>query len=247
VSSTPADRQWYHYIRFSELTGKKVLAQGVKTELTFDISTTPLPIWANDVHMFISYKKEGDPDAMTRAVGYLDLPEATPVDVFNNTDYTCANGQWYPSGSPALFQLKYNDTTFLRDVRDLYPHNVGNLSFWVESPEKTVFTSPAALAPNTTRRLGYILIDPTFTYGINKDYLHTTNPEDPWFDVEDPVTPHPGTAVINNSRYYPGMFNIRGKLMWGDTGIVYDNEGYRLGWSAAIDDSCSWDNLPLLP
>jgi hypothetical protein len=230
----------YAYIAHYPLkTGVSTLPQGNTSELTFDLSSQPISVKSTQVAMFVVYTSSDG----TQRIGYADIPEPTPVDIFNNTDYTCANGQWYPSGSPELFQLKYKNTsTYLREVRDLYPHNITNLAFWVKSPDNTLFTSSTILTPNSVKRLGYILTDSTFTYGFNEKYIHP-GPFDTWGEIENPVDTFPGTAVINNSSSYPGMMNIRGKLMWWGSGVVYENNSYLPGWSDAVDDSCSWSAL----
>lgn len=115
--------------------------------------------------------------------------------------------------------------------------------FWVQSPAKTVFTLPSVLVPNTLRRLGYILTDLTFTYGISETWVHTDQ-DDPWISTGDHIsTTHPGTAVINSDGFYPGMYNMRGKLMWWGAGYVLENLVYAYDWNGPIDDTCSWSVL----
>jgi hypothetical protein len=72
--------------------------------LDFDL-TSPLPTDAVDVNLTIVFK--GDLGAeLTNAVaiGFKDISEPTPVDLFNNTDLVCFGGNYVTYTDPALLQ-----------------------------------------------------------------------------------------------------------------------------------------------
>jgi hypothetical protein len=87
------------------------------------------------------------------------------------------------------------------------------------------------------------LTDFTFTYGYSKNWVHT-DPYDTWTNLMDPATPYPGTAVNNTAASYPGMYSMRSKLIWWGAGVIFNNSGYREGWSSVIDNSCLWETIP---
>jgi len=248
VTTSPANPLMYNYNRASEETGKRTLSQGQTTELTFNISDTPLPIWASDVYMYISYKKAGDPDSMAMAVGFLDISEPTPVDVFNNADKICLNSQWYNAGSAeAIALVDINHDGVAQEV-DVYANNVTNIYYKASSigaatpASDTVFTlnSPNKLYGGSSRRLGYILTDYSFNSSFTQDWVDGPSFWGEWTTTELNI----GTAVKHQTdpdgKYtYPGMQVIRGNKIWWGTGLIYDNYEYPADGSSV----CSWDTL----
>jgi hypothetical protein len=55
------------------------------------------------------------------AVGFKDISEPTPIDIFNNMDRICLNGSWYVAGSSeALEEGRKNGV-------DAFPHNLKDI------------------------------------------------------------------------------------------------------------------------
>ena len=237
VTSTPADPKKYYYVRVSESADKKVLAQGQKTELSFDVSANPLPIWASNVHLFISYKKTGAPDSMTKAVGYLDISEPTPVDAYNNTDYTCLNNTWYRYDDPAAMAIVDSNANGIADISDIYPHSISNITFQggpadagtlTSSPQHNNLSAAGPLPPGQMLRLGYILTDYANKYTFDEQWTNIFA-QDSW-NATSSTTIFPGTGFANQTdRGFGGMYSMRGKKMWWGTSVTYENDPYPSG------------------
>jgi hypothetical protein len=61
------------------------------TELTFDLSETPIPINAIDMSLSLVFKGELGAEKDAVGFGYKDISEPTPVMFSNYTDYVCVN------------------------------------------------------------------------------------------------------------------------------------------------------------
>ncbi|MFA7403894.1 MAG: hypothetical protein WC007_07870, partial [Pelobacteraceae bacterium] len=251
VDTEPADAVAY-VIRVPEKNGVSVLQPGTPVELTFDLSSVLLPVSATDVYLNIIYKNSGT--AKTMAVGYNDISEPTPIDIFNNTDYVCVGGQWYPAGDPAAIakadQLG-NHNGFDDDI-DSFRHNLSDLYAKASSTANPVkasatvfdFLDPGPLPPATLKRMGYILTDYAFKYSFLPTFVHIEYPRDAWTG-SGPASLDTGMAVksqtgSNNIHSYPLMYNMRGKLMWGGGGIVYN-------FKFPNDSICQRETLPPAP
>jgi hypothetical protein len=79
------------------------IPRDVPRRYEFDLTSSPIPLWAMDVTIFLVYKGRlgretaegyvGESEAV--CVGLRDISEPTPVDIINMTDFLCLNGQWY--------------------------------------------------------------------------------------------------------------------------------------------------------
>jgi hypothetical protein len=86
--------------------------------LDFDLASNPLPVNAVDITLTLVF---GDRDLLMTdpglafqgvALGFKDISEPTPIDLFNNTDRVCFNGKY----------VSYDDTA-LWDAVDINPKN----------------------------------------------------------------------------------------------------------------------------
>jgi hypothetical protein len=247
VTTSPANPLEYRYIRASEETGKRKLVKGQKTELTFDISDNPLPIWASDVYMYISYKKSGDPDSMTRAVGFLDISEPTPIDVFNNADKICMYNQWYNAGSPAAIALIDTNHNGVAEEVDVYANNIVNIYYKASSSGTAVpasdtdytISAPDKLLWGSFKRLGYILTDYSFNSSFAQDWVDGPSFWGEWTTTEsNPATAVKHQTYPDGSHTYPGMQVLRGNKIWWGAGLIYDNQNYPVN-----SPDCSWNAL----
>lgn len=243
VDTAPAGAAGY-LIKVPVSNGVTSLAQGVPTELVFNLSSAPLPVKAADVHLGVVYLK---PDGTPMAIGFHDISEPTPVDLFNNTDYSCVAGNWYPSGTSGARAAadQAGNGNGLDDDMDTYPHDFTNIlskSSSTATPIKaspTVFDffEPGPIAPDTMKRLGYVLTDYSFAYSFYKTWVHTSAPQDGWTTVSTPATQHSGTGFTNQGdRGFGAMYSIRGRKMWWGAGEIMDNlktlQGSSCDWSA---------------
>lgn len=89
------------------------IPRDVPIRFDFDLSGTPLPVNAVDVNLTLVFNGFlGGEFATAVAIGFKDISEPTPVDLFNNTDQVCFNGNY----------VNYNDTV-LWDAVDINPKN----------------------------------------------------------------------------------------------------------------------------
>jgi len=91
---------------------QKDIPSDAPRQLDFDLSGSPIPVWAMDVSIFIVYqgmlgKNDNssyvEQDAV--CVGYKDISEPTPVDIMNNDDALCANHRWYSTNSAVFHDI----------------------------------------------------------------------------------------------------------------------------------------------
>jgi len=250
-TTEPANAYGYVF-NIEEKRGITTLSQGVSTELVFDLSAAPLPVKATDVEIGVVYI--GTATSKPLAIGYNDISEATPIDLFNNTDYACISNTWYVAGSPearAAADLAGNNNE-IDDDTDTYHHDFTNIYLKLSSiydPTRASATSfnvlePGPVRPDSRQRLGYILTDHTFKKSFLPNWVHT-EPADKYTRI-DTATLDDAMAVIistdSEGAFLPfSMYNMRGKLMWGGGGVVYDNRKFPAG------SNCSWGTLPSVP
>lgn len=236
VDTNPANDAGYIY-RTPAKNGVNALPQGVPVELVFDLP--PLPVQATDVEISIIYTKADG----TQAIGYRDISEPTPVDVFNNTDRACINNQWYVSGSQDAYTAVGVDTNG-DPLDDIFDHRLDNVSFWADAsgrlnlpldPVSKNLTT-ASVNPGEAKRLGYILTDYEFNYAFDEQVI-PLDPRDNWlFWYITQI--HSGTGFTNQAgKGFSGMYTIRGKKMWWGASLVYD-------LNDESDALCGWETLP---
>lgn len=238
----------YRYIVVPEKTGRTSIPKDAPVELVFDLSATPIPLWATNLYLQVVYRGQLGAEADAVAVGLKDISEPTPVDLYNNTDYTCINGTWLSSGSPAAVAAVDTNNDGIADRSDVYPHTISYVYANISPVGSTVPASPTAFdiyedypsLPGGLLRIGFVLSDYAFSYGVHEKWLKR-DPNDTW-DVIDKDHQYPGTAVMNQTGpddidYYPYMYNMRGRKMWWGAGVIYDNNEYPSG------SSCSWDDM----
>jgi len=242
VNYTVGTNQPISYIVVLEKTGKRSIPRGAPTELVFDLPT-PIPVNATNLEMRVVYRGKLGNQQDEIAVGSKDVSEPTPVDVFNNTDYTCINGTWYQSGSHAALTAADANKDKKADS-DIYPHDISDIAFKagpvgnapVASPLINNFFSATALTPGQFRRLGYILTDYTFRYAIYE--TRTARSKKDTFNVPPYSKEYPGQAVKNDQTNSGQMYTMRGNQMWWGSGVIFDNPKY------PPTSSCDWALLP---
>jgi hypothetical protein len=74
--------------------------------LDVDLSGDPLPVTAMDVTLAVVFKGDlGAEKADAVAIGFKDISEPTPIDVFNNTKKICFNNNYVNYDDPALWAV----------------------------------------------------------------------------------------------------------------------------------------------
>lgn len=240
VDTLPDNAAGYIF-RTSEKNGVNALPQGVPVELVFDLTLLQLPVQATDVEINIIYTKaDGTP-----AIGVNNISEPTPVDVYNNTDYTCLNGTWYRYDDPAAMAIVDSNNDGIADLGDIYPHTINNISFLSGSAEAVILDAsasstllaPGPLATGQMLRLGYMLTDYANRYAFNE--IRTGQNGDPWPHAAVNNKIYTGTGFRNDATAWSSMFTFRNadtKMWWG-TSVIFVNKEYPLG------SSCTWDAL----
>jgi hypothetical protein len=182
----------FFYIVAPEKNGRTQLSRTSYTELIFDL-TEPISLWATDVYLQVVFKGKLGNEENAVAVGFRDISEPTPVQIFNNMDKICIYGSWYEAGSPeAIAQVDANQNGIADypSEADIYAHHMDTfyLKFApysetsipiVASPTVYDFKVPF-LAAGDNLTGSYILSDYGFDYSIYRKALLATDPNDPW-------------------------------------------------------------------
>ncbi len=248
----------FSYKVVSEANNIRSLPTGASVNLTFNLSSDPIPFWATDVYLQLVYHgKLGNEDGAV-AVGFKDISEPTPVDFFNNMDKICLNGEWYNAG-PEVSGL-------VPAGWDIYSHSVGDGYLKIAPKGDTAYASPSdytfpegTVLPGALYR-AYILgdYDYQFNYSNYTPVTETTTADKADHTnaiLKGRIT---GSAVKNQVDYhvtdqgacdeigetapcdiltYPLLYSFRGKKIWGPVGFIVDNPKY------PTDTTCSWEAL----
>jgi hypothetical protein len=253
----------FSYIVAREANNIRAISSDEYTELAFDLSPA-LPIWATDVSINLVYKGNLGAEADGVAVGYKDISEPTPLDVFSNLDKLCLAGNWYDAGSAeaiALVDINGNGISDRNEV-DVYPHDLKDFYIRlssVDDPQYPTGTQDDIYIPGIKAgeymMVGYFLSD-------DKLSMAKYNPWSPCTAVNDT---HAGAAVdeqvdtyhsVKNQAdgvateeciemgleapctiiHYPTFNSFRGIKMRG-VKITYKNESW------GHDNTCSLDDL----
>jgi len=253
VDTEPLNAAGY-VLRIPEKNGTSILQPGTPVDLTFDLSSIPLPVSATDVYLNIIYKNSGT--SKTMAVGLNDISEPTPIDVFNNTDYVCINNQWFPAGDPAAIALadQLGNRNEIDDEIDTFKHNLTNIYYKLTSstsPQPASATNynifdPGPIGPGSFKRLGFVLTDYLPRYSSLRNIIHTDSADKYTGGIGVFASMENGTGVKHQTgpdgvAIRPLMYNMRGKLMWGGTGTVFGNS------KLPVTSTCDWALLPVIP
>ena len=228
------------YISVPEKNAATTISRTTPTELVFDLSSTSLPIWAANVSIQVVFKGKLGNELNSVAVGYSDTAEPTPVDVYNNTDYTCLNSTWYRYNDPAAMAIVDSNLDGIADRSDIYPHTITNIAF-LGGPANAGTLNAAAsnnlfaagpLQPGNLLRMGYILTDKANRYAISE--TRTGSNGDPFPHLQGNSN-YPGTGFVNDWDAWSGMFSFRGQNMWWGSGVIFTNKVY--------NGTCTWAAL----
>ena len=196
------------------------------------------------------------------AVGFKDISEPTPIDIFNNMDMICLYNTWYVAGSTEAIERvdkrKYKGNgNGIADEWDVYAHDLQDIYIKLSpvnnpqnaSPTVNDYHLPYLFAGGFSRAL-FILSDYDFEYSFYATRVKQDS--DPW--AHSPLTAlFSGTAIKRQTNYtddsdlcggeppcyldyYPVFYTLRGVKMWWGGGVIYRNYPY------PSDSQCS-DNL----
>ncbi|MBE0427112.1 MAG: hypothetical protein IBX72_10780 [Nitrospirae bacterium] len=248
----------FRYIVVPEANDIRSIPRDSPVSLTFDLSQNPIPLYAIDVYLQVVYKGSlGNEDGVV-SVGFKDISEPTPVDLFNDMDRICLNGIFYVAGSPeAIAQVDTNNNG-IADEWDVYAHDAKDIYLRFSPASKPRYAStteynfhiPSLTAGNFLRAF-FILTDYQFNYSSYNIYVKK-DPEDPWIHSPLPVIGlYSGKAIKNQTDYvedvaicdplgapcyvwwYPTFLAYRGVELWWGGGIMFINNAY------PVDSECS--------
>lgn len=228
------------YISVPEKNSVAAISRTIPTELVFELSTSPIPLWAANISIQVVFKGKLGNEIDAVAVGYGDISEPTPVDVYNNTDYTCLNSTWYRYDDPAAMAIVDSNADGIADKSDIYPHTITNISFLggpadvgtLNAATSNNLFAAGPLQPGQILRMGYILTDYANRYAIYE--IRTGLNGDPFSHI--PVNENfSGTGFLNDWNTQDLMYSFRGQNMWWGGGVIFINTEY--------NGTCTFDAL----
>jgi len=241
------------------------LAPDQTTEFEFNFSNDPIPVDVTDLYLQVIFKGTIGNENNALAIGLKDISEPTPIDVFNNMDRICINGQWYVTGTQEAYNAlpagaKWWDY-WTHDLKDEYIKVSPATDNSDASPTNYTFYKPLIEAGTLYRR--FILCDYEFMhsgYGtmIPKDTTNDTFIHD---NAIKKVTAQ-GSGVRNQEEYTTdqavcskyglnapctvrrtsSFYLFRGVEMWGPGGIIVDGLSYP-NYTDPNYIPCAWDAL----
>ncbi|MGV8073122.1 MAG: hypothetical protein AB2L11_00975 [Syntrophobacteraceae bacterium] len=236
-------------------------------ELVFDLPQV-IPKEATDLYLQVIYKGSIGSESDGVAMGFKDISEPSPYDIFNNTDWVCIDGIFKAAGSQEVFSLADANGNGILDSNewDIFPHNLNNLDVRF-SPYDVPLSPPPAnytietLAPAQSYRV-YVLSDtyfgrgtstctnsPTGSYacdngshggflGTNRVYMGLKRQTDTYYTTEE-CTAHNYPSAPCDVPTIPRFWDFRGKKYWA---LTFLNMVFPLDGTA-----CSYEDVPAEP
>lgn len=263
-SVPPPVSEEIYYIVVPETNGIRSIPRDNPAELTFDLSQTPIPLFATDVYLQIVYHGRLGMEDNAVAVGFKDISEPTPVEEFNNMDKICINGQWYVAGSQEAYDAlpesaKWWDY-FPHDLEDEYV-KISPIGSPVDaSPTEYTFYNPLIeagalywafiLSDYEFEYSGYGAMSPTDTRDTNDHTLAikrvtaqgagVRNQEE--YITEQSICSSYGLPAPCTVRRTSLFYTFRGVDMWGPGSFITDGVSYPDHTDPGYIP-CSWDDL----
>ncbi|MBI5099612.1 MAG: hypothetical protein HZB30_10285 [Nitrospirae bacterium] len=141
-SPVPTDTE-FTYVTVPEFNNANSVPRGSATVLTFGKGqSTIIPLWTTDVYLQVVFKGTLGNEDGAIAVGFKDISEPTPVDLFNNMDKICLNGSWYNTSSPEAISQVDPDHDGIPGW-DIYTHNIENAYLKISNISNPINASPS--------------------------------------------------------------------------------------------------------
>jgi hypothetical protein len=241
------------YIVVPEANGVRSIPRDQPRELVFNLSSSPIPLYATDLYLQVVYHGKlgrvtngsfvGEDLAV--AVGFKDISEPTPIDIFNDMDRICLNQSWYVAGSNEALQIGQAHGV------DVYPHGLKDSYIRFSSIDNPQGVSSneynfyiPQIAPGASSRI-FILSDYD---GCNLSYTGSAQKigdSDTWphlpgvlcppgytifspcQEIYKPIKNQTDTSNGTVNRVYPTFNVFRGVQTWG--GEAVENRSYPAG------------------
>ncbi|MDA8242413.1 MAG: hypothetical protein M0Z67_18840 [Nitrospiraceae bacterium] len=181
----------FSYIVVPEKNNVSALYSATPTELNFDLGQSGIPLWATDVYIQVVFKGTLGSEDNAVAVGFKDISEPTPMDIFSNTDMICINSSWFVAGSAeaiAQVDANHNGVADYPGEADVYGHDPKDIymlfspysetSYRIASPTLYDFKF-SDIAAGTHARPLYILSDYQFDL-VNYEHWINRDAADQW-------------------------------------------------------------------
>jgi hypothetical protein len=220
-------------------------------EYTFNFGNNPIPVDATDLYLQVTFKGKIGNEEGAVAVGFKDISEPTPIDIFNDMDKICLNRNWYAAGSPEAIEQIDGNHNNIADEWDVYSHDIKDIYIRFSPAETPQKASPAEyhfyvpyLEAGKFLRALYILTD----YKFNNNFYSTwvgKDPKDPWLHTSRTSEFYPDFAIKNQKEYYedealcapyggapcyitwyPTFLSYRSVESWWGAGIMYTDKAY---------------------
>jgi hypothetical protein len=187
--NNPPDPSDEFYYIHQTLSGPYEIPRDQPLKLEFDLSDSPIPLYATDVYLYVVY--EGTiGEEIGKCLGFVDVSEPTPLHIQNYMNKVCLYGDLYEAGS--LEALGLIDPGQV----DAYAHDLENIfiKFW---PPGYTVPAMSAINPSATNNLVipylaageykviYFLGDPLFRYSVTTGKSIKTDDRD-GFSHTDP-------------------------------------------------------------
>ncbi|MHB8881185.1 MAG: hypothetical protein ACYC69_06700 [Thermodesulfovibrionales bacterium] len=225
------------------------LSSNAAVEVEFNFENDPIPLGVTDLYLEIVFKGTIGSETNAVASGVKDISEPTPIDLFNDTDKSCVNGNWYPTAGAIDLMDTSSPKDHIADTWDVNPHILQNIYIKISSMEDPQIASPSlynAVVPNLDpgqfKRAVYILTDHKFKYSFYSTWRPSPAFIDHWAQTNN-VHTFSGTALKDQTDYlsdpavcgndpwcyihrYPVYYSLRGNMMWWAGGVVFINAPY---------------------
>lgn len=254
----------FSYIVAPEANNIREIPSDNPVALEFELIPA-LPLYATDVSINLVYKGILGMEADAVVVGYIDISEPTPIDVFSNLDKVCLAGDWLDAGSPdAISRVDTNGNGIAdRNEADVYPHDLRDIYLrvtFVDEPQYPSRTVDDILIPELNAgefiRVAYIISDNEFMLTAYHPSSICTYPSDYHQGVDAYTSIYALTGITNQAvagapedctslgseppctiRHYPTFTPFRGIEMRDGIVITYQDGLW------GHDTSCSLDTI----
>jgi len=243
----------FSYIVVPEASGTRSIPRESPGELDFDLSGNPIPLWATDLYLQVVYKGRLGPEDNAIGVGFKDISEPTPIDLFNSMDKVCLYENWYDAGSQKAIELVDADNNGIADPDewDVYPDDIEDIyvrfspGATCQYPTETEYSLyiPYLSAGDYIRV--FLLSDYEFCMGLSEVPVVHTHPDDHFGYCWFPPGLHSITGIKHQTeleldppryiRYCPLITTFRGVDHW--ISLIF------LHGPFPEDSSCSLDEL----
>jgi hypothetical protein len=218
VPNPPFPEVERHYKVYG-FSGVTAIPRDTPLRLDIDMSLNPLPVNAVDVTLMVVFKGDlGDELTNAVAVGFKDISEPTPIDLFNNTDLVCFNDSYVNYTDPALLQqvdANHNGRIDCDQMEiNIIPTKITPLylSFNGIPASATNYyykfseTDPVMILPNQTRRFYFLGDDnPALTsYSVKVKAENDPDSSIPWA----------GVCPVFFDNYPGDAYSYYNKLIW---------------------------------